>query len=186
MYTYGWFMYRFDRKQQNSVKQLSFNKKKKIEEKKKKEFFLPFNFCPPKVGPGVFVSFVQGEICDEFLFLFVCLFCLWWARLSEVLILSADYWVVFLFCFLFRWGILHRVLLVVGWCRILYSVVSFVWVLTIWHSSAMATHSSVLAWRIPGTGEPGGLLSMGLHRVGHNWSDLAAAAAGLVLWLSSV
>ena len=42
----------------------------------------------------------------------------------------------------------------------------------------MATHSSVLAWRIPGTGEPGGLLSMGSHRVGHNWSDLAAAAAG--------
>ena len=41
----------------------------------------------------------------------------------------------------------------------------------------MATHSSVLAWRIPGTGEPGGLLSMGLPRVGHNWSDLAAAAA---------
>ena len=37
----------------------------------------------------------------------------------------------------------------------------------------MATHSSVLAWRIPGTGEPGGLLSMGLHRVGHNSSDLA-------------
>ena len=32
----------------------------------------------------------------------------------------------------------------------------------------MATHSSVLAWRIPGTGEPGGLPSMGLHRVGHN------------------
>ena len=32
----------------------------------------------------------------------------------------------------------------------------------------MATHSSVLAWRIPGKGEPGGLLSMGLHRVGHN------------------
>ena len=42
----------------------------------------------------------------------------------------------------------------------------------------MATHSSVLAWRIPGTTEPGGLLSMGSHRVGHNWSDLAAAAAG--------
>ena len=39
----------------------------------------------------------------------------------------------------------------------------------------MATHSSVLAWRIPGTGEPGGLLSMGSHRVGHKWSDLAAA-----------
>ena len=41
----------------------------------------------------------------------------------------------------------------------------------------MATHSSVLAWRIPGTGKPGGLQSMGLHRVGHDWSDLAAAAA---------
>ena len=41
----------------------------------------------------------------------------------------------------------------------------------------MATHSSVLAWRIPGTGEPGGLPSMGSHRVGHDWSDLAAAEA---------
>ena len=55
----------------------------------------------------------------------------------------------------------------------------------------MATHSSVLAWRIPGTGEPGGLPSMGLHRVGHDWSDLAAAEAagkaskvcqGISLW----
>ena len=44
----------------------------------------------------------------------------------------------------------------------------------------MATHSSVLAWRIPGTGEPGGLPSMGSHRVGHDWSDLAAAAAAAV------
>ena len=41
----------------------------------------------------------------------------------------------------------------------------------------MAAHSNVLAWRIPGTGEPGGLLSLGLHRVGHDRSDLAAAAA---------
>ena len=41
----------------------------------------------------------------------------------------------------------------------------------------MAAHSSVLAWRIPGTGEPGGLPSMGSHRVGHDWSDAAAAAA---------
>ena len=41
----------------------------------------------------------------------------------------------------------------------------------------MATHSSVLAWRIPGTEEPGGLPSMGSHRAGHDWSDLAAAAA---------
>ena len=41
----------------------------------------------------------------------------------------------------------------------------------------MATYSSVLAWRIPGPKEPGRLPSMGLHRVGHDWSDLAAAAA---------
>ena len=41
----------------------------------------------------------------------------------------------------------------------------------------MATHSSVLAWRIPGTGGPGGLPSLGSHRVGHDLSDLAAAAA---------
>ena len=41
----------------------------------------------------------------------------------------------------------------------------------------MAAHSSVLAWRIPGTVEPGGLPSIGSHRVGHNCSDLAAATA---------
>ena len=40
----------------------------------------------------------------------------------------------------------------------------------------MATHSNVLAWRTPGTAEPGGLPSLGLHRVGHDWSNLAAAA----------
>ena len=41
----------------------------------------------------------------------------------------------------------------------------------------MAAHSIILAWRIPGTEEPGGLPSMGSERVGHNWNDLAAAAA---------
>ena len=47
----------------------------------------------------------------------------------------------------------------------------------------MATHSSVFAWRIPGMGEPGGLPSKGSHRVGHNSSDLvAAAAAGCFQW----
>ena len=47
----------------------------------------------------------------------------------------------------------------------------------------MATHCSVLAWRIPGTGEPGGLPSVGSHRVGHDWSDLAAAAERLSLFV---
>ena len=46
----------------------------------------------------------------------------------------------------------------------------------------MATHSSILAWRSPGTEEPGELLSMGLHRVGHDWSDLAAALHILWSW----
>ena len=55
----------------------------------------------------------------------------------------------------------------------------------------MATHCSVLAWRIPGMVEPGGLPSMGSHRVGHDWSDLAAAAAtaqsfGWMCWSQSV
>ena len=45
----------------------------------------------------------------------------------------------------------------------------------------MATHPITLAWRIPGTEEPGGLLSMGSHRVVHDWSDLAAAAAACLL-----
>ena len=45
----------------------------------------------------------------------------------------------------------------------------------------MATHSSVLAWRIPGTGEPDGVPSMGSHRVRHDRSDLAAAVAGYSL-----
>ena len=44
----------------------------------------------------------------------------------------------------------------------------------------MATHSSILAWRIPGTGEPGGLPSLGSHRVGHDSRDLAAAVAAAV------
>ena len=47
----------------------------------------------------------------------------------------------------------------------------------------MATHSSVLSWRIPGMGETGGLPSMGSHRVGQDWSNLAAAAAGW-FWFS--
>ena len=49
----------------------------------------------------------------------------------------------------------------------------------------MATHSSVLAWRIPGTGEPGGLPSLGSHRVGHDCSDLAVAAVSCSMCISS-
>ena len=51
-------------------------------------------------------------------------------------------------------------------------------------SPTPGVHSSDLAWRIPWTGEPGGLPSMGLRRVGHNWSDLAAAAVA-THWLNN-
>ena len=62
---------------------------------------------------------------------------------------------------------------------------SYIWFLpAIWLEKERATHSSVLAWRIPGTVEPGGLPSMGSHRVGHDWSDLAAAAAAV--WLAKL
>ena len=47
----------------------------------------------------------------------------------------------------------------------------------------MATHSSVLAWRIPGTGKAGGLPSMGSHRVGHVWSNLAAACCAFCFFI---
>ena len=46
-----------------------------------------------------------------------------------------------------------------------------------WLEQETATHSSIPAWRISGTEEPGGLLSLGLHRVGHDWSDLACIRA---------
>ena len=45
----------------------------------------------------------------------------------------------------------------------------------------MVSHSSILAWRIPGTGEPGGLPTMGSHRVGHDWRNLTVAAAAVMI-----
>ena len=49
----------------------------------------------------------------------------------------------------------------------------------------MATYSSILAWRIPGMGEPGGLPSMGSHRIWHDWSDLAVAAAYINFYMKN-
>ena len=49
-----------------------------------------------------------------------------------------------------------------------------------------ATHSGILAWRIPGTEEPGGLPSMGSHRVGHDWSDLAAATSARMIFMEKI
>ena len=50
----------------------------------------------------------------------------------------------------------------------------------------MAPHSSTLAWSTSGMGEPGGLPSIGSHRVRHDWSDLAAAAAAVQLYLNKI
>ena len=57
------------------------------------------------------------------------------------------------------------------------SKILFLWNYALFMEKEMASHSSVLAWRIPGTGEPGGLPSLGSHSVGHDWSNLAAACS---------
>ena len=62
---------------------------------------------------------------------------------------------------------------------ILCTLLPFLLILKHQSEKAMAPHSSTLAWRIPGMGEPGGLRSTGSHRVGHDWCDLAAAAAAV-------
>ena len=67
-----------------------------------------------------------------------------------------------------------------AWQAVVHGVVkSWTWFHFHFHAleKEMAAHSSVLTWRIPGTGEPGGLPSMGSHRVGYDWLDAAAAAA---------
>ena len=111
-----------------------------------------------------------------------------WVRWLSCLLMIGF---VFLFCLLSRWGVLHRVLLVVGWCQVLYSsgflCVSSHYLIPLskftftFHFHAlekeMAVHSSVLSRRIPGTAEPAGLPSTESHRVRHDWSNLAVAAA---------
>ena len=91
-----------------------------------------------------------------------------------MLLFSLDkYWeveflddMVVLFSMFGELSLLFSIVVVSIWCS-----------LTAQKEKEMATHSSVIAWRIPGMGEPGGLPSMGSHRVGHDWSDLAAATA---------
>ena len=77
------------------------------------------------------------------------------------------------------WGAVHGV--AKSWTRLSDFTFTFHF-----HASEeeMATHSSVLAWRIPGMTGPGGLLSTGSHRVGHDWSDLAAAAALILSYIN--
>jgi len=82
------------------------------------------------------------------------------------------WWLGLHFCLLFRWGILHRLLLVVGWCWVLYSS-GFLCVSSHYlipsREKEMAPQSSTLAWKIPWTEEPGRLQSMGSLRVRHDW-----------------
>ena len=56
-------------------------------------------------------------------------------------------------------------------------IANICWIIEKAREKAMAPHSSTLDWRIPGTGEPGGLQSVGSHRVRHDWNDLAVASA---------
>ena len=118
---------------------------------------------------------IWWDLCGVFVCLFVCFLFLWWAPLSEVVILSADDWVFFLFvCFVCCLDDVSCT----GWylwlsdARSCIHVVSFLWVLTIWYSlglileKAMTPHSSTLAWKILWTEEPGRLQSMGSLRVG--------------------
>ena len=81
-----------------------------------------------------------------------------------------------------RWGLksetaLEQILSLYKWKKYKNHSNHIYWELRQRSEKAMPTHSSTLAWRIPGRAEPGGLPSMGSHRVGHDWSDLAAAAA---------
>ena len=66
--------------------------------------------------------------------------------------------------------------LLITWAT-LYRIPEMEWTALTDLEKAMVTHSNTLAWKIPGTEEPGGLPSMGSHKVGHDWSDLVAAAA---------
>ena len=86
-----------------------------------------------------------------------------------------ENWFLLLACRRFRGRILQ---LCVGlsWFA---AVFKFLWKLFYFLEKAMAPHSSTHAWKIPWTGEPGRLLSMGSHRVGHDWSDLASVAAAV-------
>ena len=63
--------------------------------------------------------------------------------------------------------------------KIYFNSICMILVFSVSLEKEMATHSNVLAWRIPEMGEPGGRPSVGSHRIGHDWSDLAAETAAV-------
>ena len=82
----------------------------------------------------------------------------------------------------YNWWI-HRTWTLIAYsCRLNWRSILIIVIYSDLSEKAMALHSSTLAWEIPWTEEPGGLPSMGSHRVGHDWRDLAAAAAA-AFWL---
>ena len=91
-----------------------------------------------------------------------CLFYYLFSLIHHIFLLEAEDW---------TFGILSLILSLIYCCLFTFT----------FHFHAvekeMATHSSILAWRIPGTGEPGGMPSLRSYRVGHDWSDLAAAVS---------
>ena len=99
--------------------------------------------------------------------------CFFFFQDSSMYLIAFYSWIIL--CFM---DIPHLICLCIAW-RAIWIVSTFLltWIILLWLEKEMATHFSILAWRIPWTGEPGGLLSMGLHRVGHDWSNLACVHA---------
>ena len=117
--------------------------------------------------------FVWSSYRLRFVLSFVCFFLHWWVRMSEVILLSADDGLVFLFCFLLWYSILNRVLWWLGDAQSCIQVISFLWVLTIWYSLDWATELNWTNW---------GLVRRGSHeQIPHiqgeeQWLRFAVAA----------
>ena len=131
------------------------------------------------------------EVIISFLFVNLVMWC---STLSDLWILKnpcipginpcwSEWIILLMYCWIQFASILLKIFLFISSVILFYSI-SFCLTFCVYRvhllpavEKEMATHSSILAWRIPETEEPGGLPSMGSHRVGHDWSDLVAAAA---------
>ena len=89
--------------------------------------------------------------------------------------LRCDFFFFFFFFFCCHYSYAYSWFFLLVFIKVSFHLFSLLFSSIVDLEKEMATHSSVLAWRIPGKGEPGGLPSLGSHRVGHDWSDLAAA-----------
>ena len=131
-----------------------------------------------------FVDFCYGLLCFFYFHLFLQFF-----MISFLILILRFFISSFSSCFRYRVRLFY--FSPVSWGRLV-----FLWTFPLalllqcpigfGLEKEMATHSSILAWRISGMGEPGGLLSMGSYRVGDNWSNLAAAATAEEEWENTI